>query len=191
MPDDSPSYPTLALNEVQTAAAAGFVRVADFLQARRMGHFPESARDVPGVGPVWTRQQIETWLATRAAVQESPAAEVSRQRSKTASSPPTSGSTPNMLRVRDVSERWSLDVETIYVMIRRGELAAQRFGPRCIRVPRSAVEEREKCQEKTKAHTSGETQTRASGRSEAMIPAGVSCEARAIAIAQALRRPAT
>lgn len=51
MPDDPPGLPIFALNEVQTAAAAGFVRVADFLQARQLGHFPEPARDVPGVGP--------------------------------------------------------------------------------------------------------------------------------------------
>ena len=104
MSDDSPGYPAIALNEVQTAAAAGFVRVADFLQARRMGHFPESARDVPGVGPVWTRRQIEAWLAGAPPATSGIAAAGSpRPHAKAVPSSPSPGVKPAMMRVRDVA----------------------------------------------------------------------------------------
>mgnify|MGYP006895946103 CR=1 FL=1 len=50
------------LSEVETAAAAGFKRWAHFLLARNRDLFPKPARELPGVGPVWTRQQIDRWL---------------------------------------------------------------------------------------------------------------------------------
>lgn len=87
-------------------------------------------------------------------MRESPTVEVVRQHGKGASSPAASGTRPAMMRVRDVATRWALDDDTIYGMIRRGELEAQRFGARCIRVPLAAVEAREQCQGRTEVRGS-------------------------------------
>ena len=93
-----------------------------------------------------------------------------------------------MLRVRDVAERWSMDVETIYVMIRRGELEARRFSAKCIRVPIAAVEVHEQCQEKTEVPTSGKTQTPAFTTSAVTMPANAPLSLRVAATVQKLRR---
>lgn len=51
-----------ALPELQAAVAAGFTRWEHFRRARRAKLFPAPARDLPGVGPVWTQGQIDAWL---------------------------------------------------------------------------------------------------------------------------------
>lgn len=51
-----------ALNEVQTAARAGFVRLHQFAKARKRGMFPPPIQEMPGVGPIWSERQIAEWL---------------------------------------------------------------------------------------------------------------------------------
>lgn len=53
---------TETLTELQAAVAAGFTRVIHFQRARRTKLFPPPARELPGQGPVWTKQQIDAWL---------------------------------------------------------------------------------------------------------------------------------
>ena len=50
------------LTELQAAIAAGFTRVIHFQRARRTKMFPPPARELPGQGPVWTKQQIDAWF---------------------------------------------------------------------------------------------------------------------------------
>ena len=58
---------TDALPELQAAVAAGFTRWIHFRIARRAKLFPEPAKELAGVGPVWTRQQIDDWLGITSA----------------------------------------------------------------------------------------------------------------------------
>ena len=169
LPDLALTVPLVAFNEVQAAAAAGFVRVGEFQRARQLGQFPKPVKELAGVGPVWSWQQIETWLAAKAAVVELPVTDLARQGSNDVRPSPAPGTRPTMMRVRDVADRWAMDVDTIYAMIRRGELEAQRFGAKCIRVPRSAVEEHEQGQGPTGSRTVAEA-NRSSGRLPANAP---------------------
>lgn len=51
-----------ALTEVEAAAAAGFKLWRQFQRARTAKMFPDPVRILPGLGPVWTQQQIDAWL---------------------------------------------------------------------------------------------------------------------------------
>lgn len=53
---------TAVLPELQAAVAAGFTRWEHFRRARRTNLFPKPVRELPGVGPVWTQQQIDQWF---------------------------------------------------------------------------------------------------------------------------------
>lgn len=184
LPNGGLSPPVFAFNEVQAAAAAGFVRIAHFQRARHLGQFPKPSKELPGVGPLWTRQQIETWLSAGAVGREVPTADIARQGGKDARGTSAPAVRPKMMRVRDVADRWALDVDTIYAMIRRGELEAQRFGAKCIRVPRSAVEEREKCQEKTEDPADLDA-----GASSGRLPENASMALRIAAAVRTLKSP--
>lgn len=56
---------TGALTEVEAAAAGGFKLWRHFCRARKAKLFPAPALELPGVGPVWTQQQIDDWLGIR------------------------------------------------------------------------------------------------------------------------------
>ena len=67
------------LNEIQAAAYAGFSRWAHFLIARNRDLFPKPAKEMPGTGPVWTRQQIDLWLGLAEAPRSKTALEIEEE----------------------------------------------------------------------------------------------------------------
>lgn len=48
----------------------------------------------------------------------------------------TAGALPPMLSPKQCAEYAGVDIKTLYRILERGDLAAVRFGPRCIRIRR-------------------------------------------------------
>lgn len=49
-----------------------------------------------------------------------------------------------MMTVRELAERWKVDVKTIYAAIELGQIPAVRISKRVLRIPRHVVERFEK-----------------------------------------------